>query len=149
MRSLVSYSIISYILQIKDRHNGNILIDKEGHVIHIDFGFVLSNSPGSLGFEMAPFKLSQDYIELLGGIHHQQEIGKNKWVEFVELFKIAFKSVRKHAERIITIVELMQSGETIFLFLCFLWEFSFVFKKTNFKELWKRLTLRVCFNFFF
>ncbi|KAH9812061.1 hypothetical protein DFH28DRAFT_1130305 [Melampsora americana] len=65
MRSLVSYSIISYLLQIKDRHNGNILIDKEGHVIHIDFGFVLSNSPGSLGFEMAPFKLSQDYIELL------------------------------------------------------------------------------------
>ncbi|EGG11197.1 uncharacterized protein MELLADRAFT_92333 [Melampsora larici-populina 98AG31] len=113
MRSLVSYSIISYILQIKDRHNGNILIDKEGHVIHIDFGFVLSNSPGSLGFEMAPFKLSQDYIELLGGIHHQQEIGKNKWIEFVELFKIAFKSVRKHAERIITIVELMQSDSKL------------------------------------
>lgn len=110
MRSLVSYSIISYILQIKDRHNGNILIDKEGHVIHIDFGFVLSNSPGSLGFEMAPFKLSQDYIELLGGIDHN---GKHKWGEFVELFKIAFKSVRKHAERIITIVELMQSDSKL------------------------------------
>ncbi|KAG0139431.1 hypothetical protein CROQUDRAFT_111621 [Cronartium quercuum f. sp. fusiforme G11] len=115
MRSLVSYSIISYILQLKDRHNGNILIDKEGHLIHIDFGFVLSNSPGSLGFEMAPFKLSQDYIQLLGGID------EFKWIEFLDLFKLAFKKVRKHAERIITIVELMQldsklpcfgSGET-------------------------------------
>lgn len=111
MRSLVAYSIISYILQLKDRHNGNILIDKDGHVIHIDFGFVLSNSPGSLGFEMAPFKLSQDYIELLGGLN------QSKWIEFIELFKLAFKKVRKHAERIITIVELMQSGQFFFPFL--------------------------------
>ncbi|OAV91948.1 hypothetical protein PTTG_27814 [Puccinia triticina 1-1 BBBD Race 1] len=62
---LVSYLIISYILQLKDQHNGNILINKEGHIIHIDFSFLLNNSPGSIGFEMAPFKRIQDYIKVL------------------------------------------------------------------------------------
>lgn len=66
-RSLAAYSIISYVLQLKDRHNGNILIDNEGHIVHIDFGFMLSNSPGSVGFEAAPFKLTYEYIEVLGG----------------------------------------------------------------------------------
>lgn len=66
-RSLAAYSMISYVLQLKDRHNGNVLIDNEGHIIHIDFGFMLSNSPGSVGFEAAPFKLTQDYVDVLGG----------------------------------------------------------------------------------
>ena len=57
--SLCAYCLVCYILQIKDRHNENILIDIEGHVLHIDFGFLLSNAPGKgLKFETAPFKLT-------------------------------------------------------------------------------------------
>ena len=46
MRSLAGYSILTYFLQVKDRHNGNILINRDGYIIHIDFGFFLSNAPG-------------------------------------------------------------------------------------------------------
>lgn len=100
-KSLAAYSIISYVLQLKDRHNGNILIDSEGHVIHIDFGFMLSNSPGNMGFEAAPFKLTLEYVELLGGLEGAA------FLRFKELLKDAFQALRRDAERIVTLVELM------------------------------------------
>lgn len=100
-RSLAAYSVISYVLQLKDRHNGNILIDSDGHVIHIDFGFMLSNSPGNMNFEAAPFKLTLEFVELLGGV---EGVAFSK---FKELMKDAFQSLRREAERIVTLVELM------------------------------------------
>ena len=62
---MAAYSIVCYLLQIKDRHNGNILMDDVGHIIHIDFGFMLSNSPGGVNFEAAPFKLTRELLEVL------------------------------------------------------------------------------------
>jgi len=35
IRSLAGYSMATYILNLKDRHNGNILIDEEGHIVRI------------------------------------------------------------------------------------------------------------------
>ncbi|EPQ29592.1 uncharacterized protein PFL1_02811 [Pseudozyma flocculosa PF-1] len=107
LESLAAYSIISYLLQIKDRHNGNILIDGEGHLIHIDFGFMLGISPGGVGFEAAPFKMPQEYIDILGGLESP------KFEEFKQLMRSGFRDVRKHAERIIMLIELMAKDSNL------------------------------------
>ncbi|OBZ80960.1 Phosphatidylinositol 4-kinase PIK1 [Choanephora cucurbitarum] len=110
MRSLAGYSVASYLLQIKDRHNGNLLLDDMGHIIHIDFGFILSNSPGSVGFEMAPFKLPQEYVDILGGVD------STKFNEYKSLTKAAFLAVRKHSDNILLLTEMMSKDSKL---LCF------------------------------
>ena len=103
--SLAGYSLVCYFLQIKDRHNGNILIDNEGHLIHIDFGFLLSNAPGKgLKFENAPFKLSNDMVDCLGGVN-----GKH-FESFRKLLHKGFMAVNKHRQKISILVEMMWCG---------------------------------------
>jgi phosphatidylinositol 4-kinase len=106
-KSLASYSIICYVLQIKDRHNGNIMVDDEGHIVHIDFGFLLSNSPGSVGFEAAPFKLTTEYVDLLGGLNSRH------YVTFKELCKSCFNVLRKNCDQLVSIVQLMQKDSSL------------------------------------
>jgi phosphatidylinositol 4-kinase len=54
-------------IQVKDRHNGNIMMDASGRLVHIDFGFLLSNAPGGswVRFEAAPMKLSREFLEVM------------------------------------------------------------------------------------
>ncbi|CEL51583.1 phosphatidylinositol 4-kinase [Rhizoctonia solani AG-1 IB] len=109
-KSLAGCSIITFLLQIKDRHNGNILLDRDGHLVHIDFGFMLGNSPGGVGFESAPFKLPLEYVDILGGVDAEP------FLEFKKLFHEGFLAARKHSDRIITLVDLMQKDSA---FPCF------------------------------
>ncbi|KAG6818102.1 hypothetical protein H0H87_000006 [Tephrocybe sp. NHM501043] len=88
-------TLMDHFKSVKDRHNGNILLDRDGHLIHIDFGFILSNTPGNIGFEAAPFKLPVEYIEVLGGINGAP------FLEFRHLFREGFEAARKHCDRII------------------------------------------------
>jgi phosphatidylinositol 4-kinase len=65
---MAGYAVTSYILQVKDRHNGNIMVDNDGHMVHIDFGFLFDTSPArDMKFEKPGFKLT---LEVTNHHHH-------------------------------------------------------------------------------
>ena len=105
VKSMAAYSIISFLLQFKDRHNGNIMVDDAGHILHIDFGFIFDIAPGGIKFERAPFKLTSEMVAVMGGSAEHQSF---KWFE--ELCIKAFLASRQHIEKLSQIVLLMMDS---------------------------------------
>jgi len=82
-------------------------MDIEGHIIHIDFGFLLSNAPGKgVAMEQAPFKLTQEMIDVMGGVEG------SKFKDFRQLMARGFMALQSNAEKIIIIVEMMLLGSS-------------------------------------
>lgn len=103
--SLAAYSLVCYILQIKDRHNENIMVNIEGFVCHIDFGFLLSNAPGKgVKFETAPYKLTQEMVDVMGGAR------SDKFRDFRTRMAKGFCALQENAEKLIILVEMMLMG---------------------------------------
>ncbi|XP_056235956.1 phosphatidylinositol 4-kinase beta isoform X2 [Seriola aureovittata] len=107
VQSCAGYSLICYLLQVKDRHNGNILLDAEGHIIHIDFGFILSSSPKNLGFETSAFKLTTEFVDVMGGPDGDM------FNYYKMLMLQGLIAARKHMDRVLQIVEIMQQGSQL------------------------------------
>jgi len=114
IKSMAAYSVIVYLLTLRDRHNGNIMIDDVGHIVHIDFGFILGISPGGVvfndiiksGFETSPFLLKKEMIQIMGGNSDAEPF---KW--FAELVVRGYLAARPYCEQIVQMVTLMiESG---------------------------------------
>ncbi|XP_077217572.1 phosphatidylinositol 3- and 4-kinase family protein [Tasmannia lanceolata] len=103
--SSAGYAVASLLLQPKDRHNGNLLFDNVGRLVHIDFGFILETSPGgNMRFESAQFKLSHEMTQLLdpSGI-----MKSDTWIQFVSLCVKGYLAARRYMDGIINTVLLM------------------------------------------
>ena len=101
VKSLVGSSILTYVLKLKDRHNGNILLDMDGNIIHIDFGFILGMAPGNLNFESSPFKFTEEYLDLMGGQ------SSDDYMKFTFLFCEGMLALRKRVDELTLILEIM------------------------------------------
>ncbi len=79
------------------------MIDKDGHVIHIDFGFVFGLAPGkAFSMEKAPWKLNKELAEVMGGKNSKHYADYRQGC--IEALKIA----RKHAKEVTLLMEVMQ-----------------------------------------
>ncbi|KAL2254732.1 phosphatidylinositol 4-kinase alpha 1 isoform X2 [Sesamum indicum] len=107
--SSAGYAVASLLLQPKDRHNGNLLFDNVGRLVHIDFGFILETSPGgNMRFESAHFKLSHEMTQLLdpSGVMKSET-----WYQFVSLCVKGYLAARRYMDGIInTVLLMMDSG---------------------------------------
>ena len=74
VRSCAGYCVVTYILGVGDRHFDNILIQSEGFLFHIDFGFIFGADPKP---SPAPIRFTEDMVKAMGG---------NKSTEY-QLFK--------------------------------------------------------------
>ncbi|XP_021731625.1 LOW QUALITY PROTEIN: phosphatidylinositol 4-kinase alpha 1-like [Chenopodium quinoa] len=103
--SSAGYAVASLLLQPKDRHNGNLLFDSAGRLVHIDFGFILETSPGgNMRFESAHFKLSHEMTQLLDP---SGTMRSETWHTFVGLCVKGYLAARRHMDGIISTVAMM------------------------------------------
>lgn len=58
-----------------------------------------------LGFEQSPFKLTPEFVDVMGGPESAL------WMEFQHLLLKGMMAARKHMDRVINLVEIMRSSE--------------------------------------
>nr|KAJ3421241.1 Phosphatidylinositol (PI) 3-kinase [Polyrhizophydium stewartii] len=92
------YCVITYLLGIGDRHLDNLLLTREGNMIHIDFGFMLGRDPKPFP---PPMKLCKEMVEAMGGT------ASPGYQKFKSYAFIAFNSLRKSANLILNLFSLM------------------------------------------
>ena len=68
IKTCVSSCVLCYVLGVGDRHLENILVTKDGRLLHIDFSYILGDDPKNLQVEM---KITEDMLMMLGGTNSE------------------------------------------------------------------------------
>jgi len=107
IQSCAGYCVFSYILGIGDRHNGNLMMNKNGKFFHIDFGHFLGHKKsvrlGVVNFnrERTPFVCTPAFCGVIG-----REDSPN-FKRFTTLCCDAYNVIRHNSGLIISLFELM------------------------------------------
>lgn len=95
---VAGYCVITYLLGVGDRHLDNLLLSPDGHLFHVDFGFILGRDPKPFP---PPMKLCKEMIEAMGGADSQH------YMNFQQYCYTAFITLRRNANLILNLFALM------------------------------------------
>ena len=70
IKSCAGYCTVTYLLAVGDRHLENLLIDKDGHLFHVDFGFIFGKNPPFKNRFTPPIRICKEMVEGMGGNTH-------------------------------------------------------------------------------
>lgn len=98
IKSVAGYCVLTYLLGIGDRHLDNLMMKTEGHLFHIDFGFIFGADPKLLP---PPFKLTKEMVEGMGGLESVH------YLRFKTYCCQAYNWLRKSADLILNLLSLM------------------------------------------
>lgn len=70
IKSCAGYCTVTYLLAVGDRHLENLLIDKFGHLFHVDFGFIFGKNPPGKNIMAPPIRICKEMVEGMGGNKH-------------------------------------------------------------------------------
>ena len=98
INSCAGYCVVTYILGIGDRHLENLMIDNNGRLFHIDFGYILGKDPKPMP---PPIKLCKEMVECMGGK------GSKRYEEFQQKCVNAYWVLRDNARVIVNMFYLM------------------------------------------
>lgn len=98
LKSCAGYCVITYLLGVGDRHLDNLLLTPDGHLFHIDFGYILGRDPKPFP---PPMKLCKEMIEAMGGAQSPHHL------KFKSYCFVTFNSLRKSANLILNLLSLM------------------------------------------
>ena len=64
VKSAAGYAVVTYLLGIGDRHLDNIMLRNDGHLFHIDFGYIFGRDPKPFP---AAVRMTKEMIDGMGG----------------------------------------------------------------------------------
>jgi len=111
IRSVVGYSVATYVLGVGDRHNDNIMMKNDtGQLFHIDFGHFLGNFKSKFGIkrERVKFVLTSDILYVIRQSGRCPTSDLN-FERFKDMCIEAFKALRCKGNLFITVFAMLLS----------------------------------------